>query len=102
MADRKRAPAYREWTWRLIESAADLDREDLRRAVEQNLSGKRVAFVLHASGFTVFEGARKRLDALLARDKPCHTSEERFVNAAGKPLFTIVVADYKSCDKPKA
>ena len=102
LADRKRAPDYREWTWRLIDSASDLERDDLRRAVEQHLSGKRVAFVLHASGFEVFEGARRRLDALLARDKPCATSEDRFVNAAGKPLFTIVLADYKSCPQPKA
>ena len=102
LADRKRAADYREWTWRLIDSASDLERDDLRRAVEQHLSGKRVAFVLHASGFTVFEGARRRLDALLARDKPCATSEDRFVNAAGKPLFTIVLADYKSCPQPKA
>jgi hypothetical protein len=56
-----------------------------------------VAFVLHAPGFTVFEGARRRLDALLAHDKPCATSEEKFVNAAGKPLFTIVLADYRNC-----
>ena len=61
------------------------------------MTGKRVAFVLHAPGYTVFEGARKRLDALLARDKPCRRCEERFVNAAGKPLYTIVVADYKKC-----
>jgi hypothetical protein len=97
LADRRRAADYREWTWRLIDSASDLERDDLRRAVDQNLSRKRVAFVLHAPGYTVFEGARKRLDALLARDKPCGMSEERFVNAAGKPLFTIVLADYKNC-----
>ncbi|MCC6197026.1 MAG: hypothetical protein IT518_21435 [Burkholderiales bacterium] len=97
MADPKRYANYREWTWRLID-AADLEREDLRREIAQNLSGKRVAFVLHAPGFTVFEGARKRLDALLARYKPCATSEERFANAAGKPLFTIVVADYRKCE----
>lgn len=94
MADPRRYANYREWTWRLID-APDLEREDLRREVAANLTGKRVAFVLHAPGFTVFEGARKRLDALLERDKPCETSEERFVNAAGKPLFTIVVADYR-------
>jgi hypothetical protein len=40
---------------------------------------------------------RKRLDALLAYDKPCNVKEEGFVNAAGKPLYAIVVADYKSC-----
>jgi len=96
LADRDRAASYREWTWRLID-APDPSREDLRQAVVQNLKGKRVAFVLHASGFTVFEGARRRLDALLAYDKPCSTTEERFANAAGKPLYTIVVADYKSC-----
>ena len=65
--------------------------------MDQTLARKRVAFVLHAPGFTVFDGARKRLDALLARDKPCRTSEERFANAAGRPLFTIVLADYKNC-----
>ena len=53
--------------------------------------------MLHAPGYTVFEGARKRLDALLAYHKPCGMTEERFVNAAGKPLYTIVLADYRSC-----
>ena len=96
LADRDRAGTYREWTWRLID-APDPAREDLRQAVAQDLKGKRVAFVLHARGFTVFEGARRRLDTLLAYDKPCASNEERFANAAGKPLYTIVVADFKSC-----
>jgi len=96
LADRERAPRYREWTWRLID-APDLRRDDLRRAVARDVAGKRVAFVLHAPGIAVFDGARKRLDALLAYEKPCGTSEERFVNAAGKPLYLIVVADFKSC-----
>jgi len=96
LADRHRAASYREWTWRLID-AADLDREDMRRAVAQDLTGKRVAFVMHARGFTVFEGARRRLDALLAHDKPCDVTEEHFVNAAGRQLYAIVIADYKSC-----
>ena len=97
LAEPKNASRYREWSWRLIDSAGDLSREDLRRAVAQDLAGKRVAFVLHAPGYTVFDGARKRLDALLAYDKPCDVTEERFVNAAGKPLYTIVIADYKRC-----
>ena len=98
LADRRRAADYREWTWRLID-APDLDREDLRDAVARDLDGKRVAFVLHARGFTVFRGARRRLDALLAHDKPCDVEEEHFVNAAGRPLYTIVIADYKGCKK---
>jgi hypothetical protein len=96
LAEPATAGRYREWSWRLVD-ARDLAREDLRRAVAQDVAGKRVAFVLHAPGFTVFDGARKRLDAMLAFDKPCHMTEERFVNAAGKPLYTIVVADYKTC-----
>jgi hypothetical protein len=96
LTDRHRAANYREWTWRLID-APDLARDDLRQAVAEHMKGKRVAFVLHGNGFTVFEGARRRLDALLDYDKPCATNEERLVNAAGKPLYTIVIADYKSC-----
>jgi 4-amino-4-deoxy-L-arabinose transferase-like glycosyltransferase len=96
LADPGNASRYREWSWRLID-APDLSRDDLRRAVAQDVAGKRVAFVLHAPGYTVFEGARKRLDALLAYDKPCDVAEEKFVNAAGKPLYTIVIADFKSC-----
>lgn len=98
LADPRNASRYREWSWRLID-APDLSRDDLRRAVARDVAGKRVAFVLHAPGFTVFDGARKRLDALLAYDKPCETSEEGFVNAAGKPLYTILVADYKNCKR---
>jgi len=96
LADPKNASRYREWAWRLID-APDLSRDDLRRAVAQDVAGKRVAFVLHAPGFTVFDGARARLDALLAYDKPCDVAEEKFVNAAGKPLYSIVIADYRSC-----
>ena len=96
LTDRQHAANYREWTWRLID-APDLARDDLRQAVARDLQGKRVAFVMHAPGFTVFEGARHRLNALLDFDKPCHMNEERFANAAGKPLYTIVVADYKGC-----
>jgi hypothetical protein len=96
LAEPANANRYREWSWRLID-AADLARDDLRRAVAQDVAGRRVAFVLHGAGFTVFDGARKRLDALLAYDKPCKVAEETFVNAAGKPLYTIVVADYKGC-----
>jgi hypothetical protein len=96
LANPGHANRYREWSWRLID-AQDLAREDLRRAVAQDVAAKRVAFVLHAPGFTVFDGARKRLDALLAYDKPCDVAEEKFVNAAGKPLYTIVIADYRKC-----
>lgn len=99
LADRKHAANYREWTWRLID-APDLERDDLRRAVADHVQGKRVAFVLHASGYTVFAGARARLDALFGRDTPCQRNEETFVNAAGKPLYTIVVADYRNCYVP--
>ncbi|MFO1412922.1 MAG: glycosyltransferase family 39 protein [Burkholderiales bacterium] len=90
------AARYREWSWRLID-APDLDRPDLRRAVDEHVAGKRVAFVLHPPATTVFAGARERLDQLLARDKPCEVKEESFVNAAGKPLYQIVVADYRNC-----
>jgi hypothetical protein len=47
----------------------------------------------------VFAGARARLDALLARDKPCQRNEEIFANAGGNPLYTIVVADYRDCHR---
>jgi hypothetical protein len=96
LADPANANRYREWSWRLVD-AADASGAALRRAVAQDVAGKRVAFVLHAPGFSVFDGVRKRLDALLAYDKPCNVKEEGFVNAAGKPLYAIVVADYKSC-----
>ena len=96
MARRERAADYREWTWRLID-APDLERDDLRRAVAEQVAGKRVAFVLHAPRYTVFAGARARIDALLARDTPCQRSEEVFANAGGNPLYTIIVADYRNC-----
>jgi hypothetical protein len=96
LADRRHAAAYREWTWRLID-ASDLERPDLRNAIADHVTGKKVAFVLHAHGFSVFSGARDRLDRLLAHDRPCATKEETFANAAGKPLYTIVVADYRNC-----
>ena len=98
LAKRERAANYREWTWRLIDTA-DLERDDLRSAVAEHVTGKRVAFVLHAPRYTVFSGARARLDALLARDAPCHRNEETFMNAGGNPLYTIVVADYRTCHK---
>jgi 4-amino-4-deoxy-L-arabinose transferase-like glycosyltransferase len=96
LAPRDRAAHYREWTWRLID-APDLERGDLRQAVAEHMSGKKVAFVHHANNFTVFSGARERLDALLKRDTPCVKTEETFVNASGKPLYTIVVADFRNC-----
>ena len=96
LAKRERAAGYREWTWRLID-APDLERDDLRSAVAEHVTGKRVAFVLHAPRYTVFAGARARLDALLARDTPCQRNEEVFANAGGNPLYTIVVADYRNC-----
>ncbi|MEO8506638.1 MAG: glycosyltransferase family 39 protein [Betaproteobacteria bacterium] len=96
LADRRHAASYREWSWRLID-ATDLERDDLRSAVDAHLPGKRVAFVLHAPRYTVFTGARERLDRLLERDRPCERSEETFVNAAGRPLYTIIVADYREC-----
>ncbi|MFO1324701.1 MAG: glycosyltransferase family 39 protein [Burkholderiales bacterium] len=99
LAPRDRAARYREWTWRLID-APDLEREDLRRAVAEHVEGKRVAFVLHGQGFTVFAGARERLDALLQRDRPCARTEETFVNASGRPLYTIIVADFRNCAAP--
>jgi len=98
LARRERAANYREWTWRLID-ASDLERADLRNAVAEHMTGKRVAFVLHAPRYTVFAGARERLDALLARDRPCQRNEETFVNAGGNPLYTIVVADYRNCNR---
>lgn len=96
LARQERAANYREWTWRLID-ASDLERDDLRTAVAEHVAGKRVAFVLHAPRYTVFAGARARLDALLARDTPCQRTEEAFANAAGNPLYTIIVADYRNC-----
>ena len=96
LADRAHAAAYREWTWRLID-AHDLERADLRAAVAAHLAGRKVAFVLHSPGFSVFSGARERLDALLAHEHPCTTQEETLVNAAGKPLYTIVIADFRAC-----
>jgi len=96
LAGRGRAAGYREWTWRLID-APDLERADLRRAVDEHVTNRRVAFVLHAGTFTVFPGARERLDRLLARERPCDVKEETFVNAAGRPLYTIVVADFRGC-----
>ena len=96
LADRRRSAQYREWTWKLID-AKDLERDDLRRAVAEHLHGRTVAFVLHAPKSTVLDGARERLDALLARDRPCSRSDETIVNAAGKPLYVIVVADYRTC-----
>ena len=97
LAEPKHANRYREWSWRLIDAKDNLARDDLRRAVDKDVKGRKVAFVLHGANFTVFDGARKRLDALLEYDKPCGMTEERFVNAAGRPIYTIVVADYKSC-----
>jgi Dolichyl-phosphate-mannose-protein mannosyltransferase len=96
LADRKRSAQYREWTWKLID-AKDLERDDLRQAVAQHLHGRTVAFVLHAPKSTVLDGAKERLDALLARDQPCSRTDETIVNAAGKPLYVIVVADYRTC-----
>ncbi|MFO1396893.1 MAG: glycosyltransferase family 39 protein [Burkholderiales bacterium] len=98
LAGRAHAANYREWTWRLID-APDLERPDLRRAVDEHVTNRRVAFVLHAGTFTVFPGARERLDRLLAHDRPCDVKEETLVNAAGKPLYTIVVADFRGCGK---
>ncbi len=96
LADRKRAGEFREWTWRLVD-APDLERDDLRNAVAEHVTGRRVAFVVHGAKYEVFRGARDRLDALLARDIPCAKSEETVTNAAGRPLYTIIVADYKTC-----
>ncbi len=97
LAGRDRAATVRDWTWRLADSP-DLERDDVRRAVAGHLSGRRVAFVLHGTPFTVAAGARERLDALLARDRPCKRAEETIANASGKPLYVIVLADYRSCD----
>ncbi|MFO1313741.1 MAG: glycosyltransferase family 39 protein [Burkholderiales bacterium] len=97
LADPRHASRYREWAWRLIDAKDNLARDDLRRAVDRDVKGRKVAFVLHGPAFSVFDGARKRLDALLEYDKPCDVKEERYANAAGKPIYTIVIADYKSC-----
>jgi hypothetical protein len=95
LADRSRAADFREWSWLL--DTANRDDGDLRAQVAEHLAGKRVAFVLHAPSSTVFEGARKRLDAFLARHPPCQVTEPPSVNVAGKPLYLIVVADYRNC-----
>lgn len=97
LAGRDRAARYREWTWRLADAGSNLDRDDMRRVIARDLPGKRVAFVLHGPGYTVFDGARARLDALLAATKPCSTTEEGFSNASGRMIYTIVLADYASC-----
>ena len=94
---RERAATYREWTWRLIDAKGSVAGSDMQRVIAQDLAGKRVAFVLHGPGYTVFDGVRARLDALLAGTRPCSTEEEGFVNAAGKTIYTIVMADYASC-----
>ena len=96
LAGRGRAADVRDWTWRLIEMP-DLERDDFRRAVAEQLSGRRVAFVLHGAPFTVSAGARERLEALLQRDRPCKRSEESIANNAGRPLYAIIVADYRNC-----
>ena len=69
----------------------------VEQAVAQHLHGRTVAFVLHAPKSTVLDGAKERLDALLARDQPCERTDETITNAAGKPLYVIVVADYRTC-----
>ncbi len=97
LAGRDDAARYREWSWRLFDAGADLGRDDVARAIARDLTGKRVAFVLHGEGFNVFDGVRMRLDALLAHTKPCATQEEDFSNAAGRTIYTIVLADYASC-----
>ena len=97
LAGREHAARYREWTWRLIDAGPDLEREDLDRAIAADVTGKRVAFVLHGPGQTVFGNVRQRLDKLLAKTRPCTTTEEDFTNAAGKTIFVIVLADYASC-----
>jgi hypothetical protein len=96
LAEPATANRYREWSWRLMDAVAAQNPER-QRALANEVAGKRVAFVMHAPGFSVFDGVRKRVDALLAFAKPCSVSEERFVNFAGKPLYAIVVADYKTC-----
>ncbi len=100
LAGRERARDYREWTWRLIDAKDDPGRADLQRAIARDLTGKRVAFVLHGPGFAVIDGARARLDALMAATRPCHTSEEGWTNASGRTIYTIVIADYASCRPP--
>jgi len=97
LAGRERAPRYREWTWRLIDASDNLGRDDVQRAIARDVTGKRVAFVLHGEGYTTFAGAHARLAALLAATHPCHTNEEGFANAAGRTIYTIVLADYASC-----
>ncbi len=96
---RHRPADFREWSWRLID-APDLERPDLRQAVAEHLKGKRVAFVLYSPNYTAFAGAHERLNALLAHDRPCAVTREAPVRVAGKPLYEIVVADYKSCASP--
>jgi hypothetical protein len=101
LARREHAARYREWTWQLID-APDLERGELRRAVEAHVAGRRVAFVLHTDPYTAFAGAPARLDALLARYRPCRRHDETVPSAAGKPLYRIVVADYRGCGATQA
>ena len=65
-----------------------------------DVTGRRVAFVLHGEGATTVAGAHARLAALLAATHPCGTSEEGLTNAAGRTIYTIVLADYASCKAP--
>ncbi|MEP7327696.1 MAG: glycosyltransferase family 39 protein [Betaproteobacteria bacterium] len=97
LADRTRAASYREWTWQLADARGNMEYPDLRRAVAAHVEGKRVAFVLHAPGQSVFPAARVQLDALLQHDKPCSQHEEMVAGATGTPLYTIVIADWRDC-----
>ena len=82
LADRDRAAHYREWTWRLID-APDLERDDLRRAVAQDVTGKRVAFVLHAAGL---HGVRRRAQAprRAARARQAVRQDRRRIRERGR------------------
>jgi 4-amino-4-deoxy-L-arabinose transferase-like glycosyltransferase len=96
LAGRGRAAEFREWTGR--RSAAAAPRADeLRRMLGESSPGRRVAFVLHGEPFEIVPGARERLQALLRLDPPCGQTEESIANAAGKPMYVIVVADYGNC-----
>ena len=95
LAERSEAADFREWT-RLLETAKP-DDGDLRSQIAEHVAGKRVAFVLNGPSTTVVEGARERLNALLARSAPCRVTEAPPVNVAGKSLYLIVVADFGNC-----
>jgi hypothetical protein len=95
LADRARAADYRDWSRSL--DAPGSAAGSVRDQVAGQLAGNRVAFVLRAPPSTVAAAARQRLDTLLEQTTPCGITAEPPVSVAGKPLYLIVMADYRTC-----